>query len=102
MKDPANKTPGLQPDRDGRVISIELLCRRLADDDALMEVGRKAIEETLVEWRDSRLSEFTRGNGLVIREKDGKESSIIRMGPEVGVKIALKAIADHLEKTKAA
>jgi hypothetical protein len=92
--------PEAAPAGEPKVRSSAVLCRRLAEDDALMEVGRKAIEDTLVEWRDSRLSEFTRGNGLVIREKDGSESSIIRMGPEAGVKIALKAIADHLEKTK--
>lgn len=28
--------------------------------------------------------------------KDGKDSSVIRFVPEIGLKIALKAIADHL------
>jgi hypothetical protein len=58
----------------------------------LLEIGRKAIEDVLVEWRDSRLSEFTRGNGLVIREKDGKDSSMIRFGPETALRIGMKAI----------
>lgn len=75
-----------------------VVLRDLAKNPMLMEVGRKAIEDVLVEWRDMRTSEFTRGNGLVIREKDGSESSIIRMGSEVAVSIALKAIADHIEK----
>lgn len=74
--------------------------RRIADDNELLEVGRKAIEDTLIEWRDSRLSEFMRGNGLVIREVDGKDSSIIRFGPETALRIGLKAIADHLEVRK--
>ena len=77
-----------------------VVLRHLADDVELMEVGRKAVENALVEWRDSRLSMLRRNNGLVIREKDGKESSIVRFGPEVGVAIALRAIAEHLE-TKA-
>jgi hypothetical protein len=70
--------------------------RALADDDALLEVGRKAIEDALVEWRDSRISTL-RSNGFVIRERDGGGSSTIRFGPEDGLRIALKAIADHLE-----
>lgn len=77
-----------------------VVLRDLAKNPKLMEVGRKAIEDVLVEWRDMRTSEFTRGNGLVIREKDGSESSIIRMGSEVAVSIALKAIADHIEKAQ--
>ena len=58
----------------------------------LLEIGRKAIEDTLVEWRDNRLSEFTRGNGLVIKEKDGTDSSIIRFGPETALRIGLRAM----------
>ena len=58
----------------------------------LLEVGRKAIEDTLVEWRDARLSEFARGNGLVIRERDGGDSSIIRFGTETALKIGIKAM----------
>ena len=68
----------------------------IAEDDDLLEVGRKAVETALVEWRDSRLFEFPRGNGLVIRERDGKDSSMIRFGPEMGIRIGLKAIAQHL------
>ena len=60
--------------------------------DELLEIGRKAIEDVLVEWRDNRLSEFTRGNGLVIREKDGRDSDIIRFGSKMALKIGLKAM----------
>lgn len=60
--------------------------------DELLEIGRKAIEDTLVEWRDNRLSELNRGNGLVIREKGGEDSSIIRFGPETALRIGLKAM----------
>lgn len=56
-----------------------------------VELGRKAIEDALIEMRDSRM--FTvRGNGLVIREKDGAESGVIRFGPEVAIRIAIEAI----------
>ena len=70
---------------------------RVANDNKLLEVGRKAIEDTLIEWRDGRLSMFNRGNGLVIREKDGRDSHIIRFGPETALKIGLKAIAEALK-----
>jgi hypothetical protein len=68
----------------------------VSDDDTLIEVGRKAIEDVLIVWRDSRLSEPFRGNGLVIREKTGMDSHIIRFGPESALRIGLKAIAEHL------
>lgn len=67
----------------------------IADDEALIEIGRRAIEQALVEWRDDRLSQI-RGNGLVICEVNGKPSSIIRFGPETALKIGLKAIAEAL------
>ena len=69
----------------------------LANDDAMMEIARKAVEDVLIKWRDSRLSEI-RGNGLVIREKDGNPSTVIRFGPETAVRIALRAIAKELRK----
>lgn len=72
--------------------------REIAEDPVLMEIARAAIERVLIDWRDSRLSELGRGNGLVIREKNGQESSIIRFGPESAMKIGLLAISDHLEK----
>jgi hypothetical protein len=68
----------------------------LADDDHLLEVGRLAIEDRLIQWRDARMSELSRRNGFTIREVDGKASSVIRFGPETGLRIALKAIAAHL------
>lgn len=69
-----------------------------ADEELLWEVGRLAIEEALVEWRDNRRSTPFRNNGFVIREYDRSPSEIIRFGPEMGLKIALLAIADHLDK----
>ena len=72
----------------------------IANNCELMEIGRKAIEDALIEWRDSCLSALGRGNGFVIREEDGTASKIIRFGPETGIRIALEAIAKHLAATE--
>lgn len=72
--------------------------RELADDHQMLwEVARAAIEDELIEWRDSRMF-VLRNNGFVVKEVDGSDSHVIRFGPEIGVRIALKAIADHLER----
>lgn len=65
----------------------------ISGDRELLEIGRRAIENELIEWRNDRLSTLNRGNGLVIKEKDGKESSVIRFGPEDALRIGLRAIA---------
>lgn len=72
---------------------------QIASDRRLLEVARKAIEDVLVDFRDSRIS-LIRGNGLVVRESDGTESHIIRLGPEDAMRIGLKAITSHLEALK--
>lgn len=70
----------------------------LANNDRLLyEVARLAIEDTLIELRDDRISTPARGNGLVVREKDGSPSNIIRLGPEHAMKIGLLAIAEQIE-----
>ncbi len=72
----------------------------VAEDKKLLEIGRKAVEDALIDFRESRISQMLRGNGLVIREKDGTDSSMIRLGPEDGLRIGLKAIAAHLERKR--
>jgi hypothetical protein len=67
----------------------------IIENNELIEIGRKAIEDVLVEFRDRRIS-VVRGNGLIIKEKDGTDSHMIRMGPEDALRIGLKAIAQHL------
>lgn len=62
----------------------------------LLEVGRLAIEDALIEFRDSRISALGRANGLVVREMDGSPSSIIRFGPEDGLMIGLEAMFNHI------
>ncbi len=76
--------------------NLEIL-ETVAKDDELLEVGRLAIEAELAEMRDSRMFQI-RGNGLVIREKDGKDSSIIRFGPETALRIGIEAIVAELKK----
>lgn len=63
-----------------------------APTDAQLEIGRRAIEDVLIEWRDNGLSEVGRNNGLVIKGRDGSASSIIRFGPETALKIGIKAM----------
>lgn len=63
------------------------------DNPEALERGRKAVEDALVDLRDARIGLVGRGNGLVIAEKDGKPSHIIRLGMEDAIRIALKAIA---------
>ncbi len=69
----------------------------LANDRGLLEIARLAIEDSLIEFRDSRLSEPLRRNGLVVAEKDGERSDIIRFGSETAVRIGLEAIANSLD-----
>ena len=76
---------------------LEALREIANDHDLLWDVGRKEIEDALVDMRDSRMSLPLRNNGLVIKEKDGTDSHIIRLGPEMALGIGLKAIVDHLQ-----
>lgn len=76
--------------------------RRLADEpETLWDVARKAIEDQLIEYRDHGLMMPQRNNGFVIKFADSTPNSIIRFGPETGVRIALLALADHVEREAA-
>ena len=74
--------------------------KELADNRELLEVARKAIEDELIWMRDAHVSSPFRNNGLVVKEKDGKHSSIIRFGAEEAMRIGLKAISKHLEEVQ--
>ena len=63
----------------------------LLADPVALERGRKAVEDTLIDFRDSRLSIIGPGNGLVIHEADGQESHIIRLSVLDAFVIALRA-----------
>lgn len=56
-----------------------------------LEIARKAVEDELIEFRDSGIS-VLRNNGLVIKYKDGSPSDIIRMGFEHAFALAIDAI----------
>lgn len=73
------------------------ILRYVAADACLLEIGRKAVEDLLVELRDDRVAQL-RNNGLVIKEADGKSSDTIRLGPEDALRTGLLAIAAALEK----
>jgi hypothetical protein len=64
----------------------------------LLEVGRKAVEDTLIDFRNNRISQFGRNNGLVVKEYNGNDSNIIRLGTEDALRIGLKAIAEYLKE----
>lgn len=55
------------------------------------EIARKAVEDIMVEFRDSRIGQL-RNNGMVIKESDGRDSHIIRLGVEDVIRIGLAAI----------
>jgi len=71
--------------------------RAIADDPELIEVARRKIEDVLIEFRDSRISQALRNNGLVVYERNGQASDIIRLSNAEAVSIGMKAIAAHLE-----
>jgi len=75
-----------------------LTIEEIIENDEFLEVGRKAIENRLIELRDSRICLFTRNNGLVIREYDGSNSNVIRMGSEGALRVGLKAILEHVKE----
>ncbi len=61
------------------------------------EIARKAVEDVLIDMRDSRLSMVNRRNGLVVAEKDGSPSHIIRLGFEQAMRIGISAVMQHRE-----
>lgn len=74
--------------------------RRLADDPDLMQKAHVAVENVLIEWRDDRLSMLLCANGLVVKEKDGTPSSIIRLGTRAAIQLSLRELANILEEEK--
>jgi len=77
--------------------AVCIVLNGIADSPELLEVGRLAVEDALIMMRDSRISQI-RNNGLVIHEKNGEASDIIRLGPEGAIRIALRAIAKYIEE----
>lgn len=75
--------------------------KSISEDPEMIRVAHAAIQNTLVEFRDSHISLLGRGNGLCIRPRDSKgrtdDPFIIRLGPEDAMRIGLDAIAEHLK-----
>jgi hypothetical protein len=59
-------------------------------DDRALSVARRVVEDTLVDFRDRRIS-VDAGNGLVIREADGEWSSMTRLSTVDGLRIGIAA-----------
>ena len=70
----------------------------VVNSEELVEIARKEIEDALIGYRDNRISAMGRNNGLVVKEKDGTESSIIRFGPESAITIGLCGVMAYLSK----
>lgn len=51
----------------------EVLRRIAADDNFMYQVGRRAVEDVLVDFRDSGISILGRNNGLVIKLEEVSE-----------------------------
>lgn len=76
----------------------EQLKEFLLDPKNQWEIGRAAVEAQLIELRDARIGLIGRNNGLVVKEKDGSDSNMIRMGPEMALDTAIKAMLEEFEK----
>lgn len=50
-----------------------------------------AVEETLVQFRENRISTLNARNGFVIREFDGGRSDIMRLSTRDGLRIGIEA-----------
>lgn len=60
-----------------------------------IEIARRRLEDVLIELRDLRVSVEPGpryGHGLVVKEKDGEPSSMIRITTGEAINMALKAI----------
>jgi len=70
-------------------------CRKAAEDSVLLNVAHRRIEDVAIEMRD--MGAFViRANGIVCRDFDSTDSSMIRISTPGAVALALQAIADYL------
>ena len=60
-------------------------------DDEALTAAHKAVEDVLIDFRDNRISMLLAANGFVVRERDGSDSSIIRLGTREGLGIGIEA-----------
>lgn len=69
-------------------------------DEVALEVARKTVEDMLIEMRDSCMF-MIGGNGFVVRDKDGSESSIMRLSTAMGLAVGIKAYLEALARREA-
>jgi hypothetical protein len=69
------------------------LLRAISENSDLLTLAHLAVEDELADLRDRHMWVGIHGNGLVIKERDGNESSIIRLGTREGIRMALAALA---------
>ena len=67
------------------------------DQDALT-AAHVAVEDELVEMRDSRMSVLGPANGLIIKERNGSWSDVMRMGTRDALRIGITAYLAAVEK----
>jgi hypothetical protein len=72
--------------------------RAVAVDPDALEVARQVIEDFLIEMRDCRTF-ILGGNGFTVREKDGSESSIMRLSTRDGLQMGIQAYLAALGRT---
>lgn len=63
-------------------------------DESALTAAHKAIEDVLIDFRDRRIGMLSPANGFVVREHDGTDSSIIRLGTRDGLRIGIRAYLD--------
>ncbi len=61
-----------------------------------LEVARKAVEERIIEMRDSGMFMLS-NNGFVCNSFDGTPSSIIRLSTAFGLQLGIEAYMEALE-----
>lgn len=69
----------------------------LPREDQALVLARQTIETELLSRRNSRISHLTGGNGFVIREPDGGDSSHIRLRTLEGLKIAFDVYREVMD-----
>lgn len=72
--------------------------RALAGNALLLFEVHKAVEDVLIEMRDSGMMMGPHANGLVVRGQDGSSSPVIRIGTRNAAKMVLEKAAEALER----
>lgn len=76
--------------------TLSALVAKALTNDSAIEKGRRAIEDHVIAFRDARFSVLGCANGLVVNERDGAASSVIRCSTPDALRIGIKAMLDEL------